>query len=216
MTTALLEKQDAPQRKVAETGSENASLLGYWTADALERATEAGVFDHPERLELIHGRIIEKMPQSGLHAGLRRRLARRLRGAIEPTAFVCEECPLRLALDGEPVPDIVFTREADYGDQHPTQEDAVLVVEVSNTTMAYDLGEKALLYAEANISDYWVVLVSENAVVVHREPTPSGYSHVTRLSGADTLSALALPDAVWTIDMLLGREAAPEINEAEE
>ncbi len=210
MATALLER---PNVKEPEANPSEAAPAPYlWTVDALERATEAGVFDHPERLELIHGRIIENMPQSGLHAGLRRRLARRLRGAIEPTAFVCEECPLRLALDGEPVPDIVFTREADYGDQHPTQEDAVLVVEVSNSTMVYDLGEKALLYAQANIADYWVVLVNENAMVVHRDPAPSGYSSVTRLAGADTLSPLALPEAVWTIDTLLGREDAPEGN----
>ena len=104
----------------------------------------------------------------------------------------------------------MLTRKADYGDQHPTQDDAVLVVEISNTTMAYDLGEKAVLYAEANIADYWVVLVSENAVVVHRDPTPSGYSTVTRLAGEDTLSPLALPEAVWTIDTLLGREDALE------
>ena len=208
MTTALLER---PKIKEPEANpSEAAPVMYHWTADALERATEAGVFDHPERLELVHGRIIENMPQGGPHTGLRRRIGRRLREAVEPIAFVCEECPLRLALDGEPVLDIMLTRKADYGDQHPTQEDAVLVVEVSNSTMAYDLGEKAVLYAQAGIQEYWVVLVSENAVVVHRDPTPSGYSSVIRLAGEDTLSPLAAPGAVWMIDTLLGRENAPE------
>ena len=64
--------------------------------------------------------------------------------------------------------------------------------------------------AEVGVQDYWVVLVNENAVVVHRDPTPGGYSSVTRMAGADTLSPLAMPEAVWTIDTLLGREDAPE------
>lgn len=203
MATALLER---PNVKEPEANQSEAAPVPYlWTVDALERATDAGVFEHPERLELIHGRIIDKMPQGGPHTGLRRRMARRLRAAIEPAAFVCEECPLRLALDGEPVPDIMFTRKADYGSQHPTQEAAVLVVEVASSSAGYDLGEKALLYAEANISDYWVALVNENAIVAHREPTPEGYSRVTRLTGQDTLSPLIVPEAVWTINDLLGR-----------
>ncbi len=210
MATALLER---PKIKEPEASQSEADPVPYhWTVDALERATDAGVFEHPERLELIHGRIIEKMPQNAPHASSRRRLGRLLRRAMEPPFLVMEESPLRLALDGEPVPDILVAtgREEEYEREHPTQAAVVLVVEISHTTGVYDLGEKARLYAEANIEDYWAVLVSENAVVVHREPTPSGYSHVTRLSGADTLSALALPDAVWTIDTLLGREDAPE------
>ncbi len=210
MATALLEQPKVKEPQ--ENQSEPDPVPYHWTVDALERATEAGVFDHPERLELVHGRIIENVLQSAPHTSLRRRIGRRLQGAMEPTYLVMEKCPLRLALDGEPVPDVIVVsgREEDYAEKHPTQAVTVLVVEVCNSTMVYDLGEKAVLYAQANIADYWKVLVNENAVVVHRDPTPSGYSRVTRLAGADTLSPLALPEAVWTIDTLLGRENAPE------
>ncbi len=110
------------------------------------------------------------------------------------------------------VPDIMVARGArtDYRKNHPIAQDVTLIVEVSDTTVAYDLGGKAVLYARAGIADYWVVLVNENAIVVHRDPTPNGYSTVTRLAGADTLSPLALPEAVWTITTLLGREDALE------
>ena len=204
MATALLERPNITEPEV------NPSVAGpipyHWTVDALERATEAGVFEHPERLELVHGRIIDKMAQGEPHTGLRRRLARRLREAIEPAAFVCEECPIRLALDGEPVPDIMFTREADYGSRHPTQEAAVLVVEVAFSSVDYDLGEKALLYSQAGISDYWVVLAEAQAIVRHRQPSEDGYGEVTHLAGADMISPLARPEAGWTISALLGRE----------
>ena len=178
----------------------------HWTVEEFHRAASAGAFSDPGRLEIIQGRIVEMMPEGGRHTGMRKRIARRLRAALEPDSFTCEECPLRIAFDGEPIPDVMFTREEDYGDQHPMPQDVVLLIEVSDTTVVYDLGGKALLYAQAGITDYWVVLVNEAAIVRHRTPTPEGYQDVTRLAGADILSPLAAPDAVWTINALLGQE----------
>ncbi len=63
-----------------------------------------------------------------------------------------------------------------------------------------------MLYAQAGISDYWVVLVKEATIVRHREPTPEGYRDVKRLAGADTISPLTAPEAVWTVSALLGGE----------
>ncbi len=198
MTTALLEKQ----KEEAAKGQADA-VPYHWTVEKFYRAAEAGEFGDPGRLELIHGRIQEKMPEGGRHTGLRRRIARRLRAALEPHCFVCEECPLRIAFDGEPIPDILFTREEDYGDRHPTPADVVLLIEVSDLSLEYDLGGKALLYAQAGILDYWVVLVKNGTIVVHREPSPEGYKKTVRLTGEDTLSPLAMPGVVWTIHELL-------------
>ncbi len=180
----------------------------HWTVDEFYLAMDAGEFADPGRLELVHGRIHEKMPEGGRHTGLRRRVARRLRAALEPHSFVCEDCPLRIAFDGEPIPDILFTREEDYGDRHPTPADVVLLIEVSDSSLDYDLGGKARLYAQAGILDYWVVVVAEAAVVQHRHPSADGYGSVTRLAGSDTLSPLAMPEAGWTIYELLGRTEA--------
>lgn len=180
----------------------------YWTVDALYRALDVGVLEEPKQLELVHGKIIRKMPQNPVHTFLRRRFGQILRGSMTPAFLVMEESPLRLALDGEPVPDVfvVGGSEEDYRERHPTQAEAVLVVEVSNTTVEYDLGEKALLYAQSSIADYWVVLVNDRLIVRHRQPSANGYAEVTRLAGADTVSPLALPSATWTINALLGRE----------
>ncbi len=180
----------------------------HWTVDTLYQSLNAGLLKDPKRLELIHGRIIRKMPQSPVHTFLRRRFGQFLRDSMTPAFLVMEESPLRLAIDGEPVPDVfvVSGSEKDYQERHPTQAEAMLVVEVANTTVEYDLGEKALLYAQSGVADYWVVLVKDNAVVVHRQPTPEGYQEVMRLTGTDTLSPLAIPEAVWTINALLGSE----------
>ncbi len=212
MATALLERQEIKSLEIQTSAdSENAPPEYHWTADALYRALEVGVFEHPERLELIQGRIIENMSQSAPHTFLRRRFGRLLRERVGPPFLVMEETPVRLALDGEPVPDVLVSigTEDDYEQRHPAQTETVLVIEVSNTTTVYDLGGKARLYAQAGIADYWVVLVNEAVIVVHRQPSAEGYQSVIRLSGADTLSLFALPEAAWTVGELLGRTHAP-------
>ena len=182
----------------------------HWTVEEFYRAYDMGKFGYSKRWELIQGRIIKKMPPRPRHASLADMIAEMLREAMQPAYIVREEKPVHLAFDTEPVPDITVAHGArkDYRERHPTAADTVLVVEVADTSVAKDLGEKAKSYAEAGMTDYWVVLVNEDALVVHREPTPAGYKEVTRLTESDAISPLAMPNAVWTINALLGREEA--------
>lgn len=203
MVTALLEKQKA------EAAQGEADAVPYhWTVERLYRAADADVFDDPSRLELTQGRIMEKMPQDPIHRAVRVRLGRQFRAAFASRLVVMEECPVHLAYDTELIADIVaaYGEESDFDARHPVGEDVAVLVEVANTTAASDLGEKAMQYAQSEVNDYWVVLVKENAIVVHRQPSPAGYQDVTRLVGTDTLSALAAPESVWTVDTLLGKE----------
>ncbi len=180
----------------------------HWTTEEFYRAAAAGKFDDPGRLELIQGRIIEKMPTGPLHTTVSYDIAEQLRAAAGLDFLVREERAIHLAFDGEPIPDIALVRgkSSEYRRTHPTPGNVALLVEVSVTTMDYDLGEKALMYAKAGISDYWVVIPQAQEIVVHRQPTPEGYQEVTRLTGADTLSPLTMLEAVWTVSVLLGRE----------
>ncbi len=180
----------------------------HWTAEDFYRAAAAGEFDDPDRLELVHGRL-NRIMQGDRHANLCTRLSRQLRRVLDPPLFARDEKPVHIAFDGEPIPDVMFTYQEQYEGRHPFPEDLALLVEVSDTSAAYDLGEKALLYAQAGIGDYWVVLVNEAIIVRHREPTAEGYKEVTRLAGTDALSPLAMPEVVWTIDALLGARSNP-------
>lgn len=149
--------------------------------------------------------------QGERHANLITRLSRRLRKTLDPPLFAREEKPVHIAFDGEPVPDLMFTYQEEYEGRHPFSEDVALLVEVADTSASSDLGEKALLYAQAGIPDYWVVLVNEPAIICHRMPTPNGYVEVVRLAGADTISPLAAPEIAWTIDTLLGQTKGTEL-----
>ena len=181
-----------------------------WTADRFYRAASAGVFDEPGRIELIHGRLVEKLPQSPLHRASRIRVSRLLRLVLTPVFEVADECPIHVAFDGEPVPDIIALRGggAEDATQHPSSEDVALLVEVAVSSEQSDLGEKSLLYAQAGISDYWVVLPERERIVVHRDPTPDGYRAVATLGVSDTLSPLAAEGVTLVVRDLLGLQSA--------
>ena len=176
----------------------------HWTAEEFYRAASAGQFVDPDRLELIHGRLIRKM-QGNRHANLTTRLSRRLRRALDPPLFAREEKPIHIDFDGEPIPDFMLTYQEEYAGRHPEPQDVALLVEVADTSVESDTGEKALLYAQAGVADYWVVLAEASAILVHRQPTLEGYQSVTRLSGDNTLSPLVAPDVAWTVSGLLDR-----------
>jgi Uma2 family endonuclease len=208
MATALLEKQKSTEPEIKQSETSEGAAPYHWTVEAFTKASEAGVFGYSERLELIQGRIIKIMGQGPRHATLASEIADMLRDAAKKQFAIREEKPVRIDFDGEPIPDVMVLsgRQADYGNQQPVPEDVRLLVEVSVTTVEYDLGEKALLYAQAGVTDYWAVLVNEAAIVVHREPSPEGYQNVMRLAGTDSLSPLAMPEVVWTVNALLGHE----------
>lgn len=183
----------------------------HWTVDVFYRAVSAGVFDEPKRWELVSGDLWEKEPANPPHATVTARIARRLRTVFEPRMLVREEKPLHLAADGKPLPDVCVVpgTDDDYEEHHSTNRDAVLVVEVSDTTGAWDTGEKALRYAQAGIPDYWVSLVNERVLVVFRDPTPDGYPEPLRLTEAGTVRSLAAPDVEIPVRDLIARAVLP-------
>ncbi len=178
----------------------------YWAADDFERACEMDAFGHDRRLELIQGRVFDRMPESPLHAYLTTLIFEILRSLFLPGMLVRGEKPLRIAFDGEPIPDISIIRGPlqNYWQRHPTPEEVALLVEVAVSSTEYDLGGKALLYAQAGITDYWVALPEAGQIVVHRGPTAQGYASVTRLDGTATVSPLAAPEVVLPVRELLG------------
>lgn len=183
----------------------------HWTAPMFYRALDAGAFGLWPKVELIRGKLMEHPGQTPPHAYTVGHIGRCFRDVLEPRFQVRECKPIAIAEDTHADTDVlvIIDRRSEYEERHPGPEDTLLLIEVADSSAEYDIGEKALLYAQAGIRDYWVVLVNEAAVVRHRGPTPEGYQEVTRLAGADAISPLAMPEAVWTIDALLGREESP-------
>src|SRR6185295_11529026 len=158
-----------------------------WTRDEYYKMAEAGLFEG-KHVELIEGRIIEMSPMGSAHATGVSLVGDALRSVTGHGFFTRSQMPLDLGDLSEPEPDlaVITGTPRDYTDAHP--KTAVLIVEVSESSLDYDRVEKASLYAQAGISDYWVLNLLDRHLEVRRDPIPNqnelygfGYKSVTIL-----------------------------------
>jgi Uma2 family endonuclease len=142
-----------------------------FTVDEYHQLIQTGILKSGERVELIHGWIVPKMPTNPTHASIVRRLDRLLQRLVGDGAVVGVQQPIT-TLDSEPEPDLTVSRgpEVRYFMSHPTADDIHFVIEVSDTTLAFDQGEKLALYARAGVLMYWIVNVEARGVEVHTQP----------------------------------------------
>jgi len=99
-------------------------------------------------------------------------------------------------LESAPEPDLAWVVQRDYGAQRPTAAEVQLVIEVAGSSLVFDTGEKADLYAAAGIREYWVVDVAARSVEVRRVPLADGYGSLASHRGGEAIHPLAMPDAV--------------------
>jgi hypothetical protein len=160
------------------------------------RMAEAGIFTEDDRVELIEGEVVEMPPIGPLHASAVDGLARLLYGLIPGSALLRVQNPVRLEPDSEPLPDLAVLkyRPGGYSRSHPGPDDVLLVIEVADTTAAYDRGVKLPLYGRSGIQEVWLVDLTAGKVEVYREPSPDGYRLIRISAPGESLSPLALPD----------------------
>jgi Uma2 family endonuclease len=188
-----LERVEIPHRK-------------RWTREECRHLRAAGFL--PGRYELIDGEIIEKMLKNPPHRIALMLLAAWLE-SLFGRFFVQTQDPIVLPVPDnnstEPEPDVAVTRAPTmtYQNDHPRPEDLLLVGEVSDTTLGYDLRNKAVLYAAAGIPDYWVLDVTGRRLYVHRRPASDGYREVRIYSETEEVSPLARPETSVLVASLL-------------
>jgi len=166
-----------------------------FSREAYHRLAEAGVLDDDARVELIDGDIIMMLPlgppQGSLTSRLNDFFTRNL-----PDSYQCRvQLPIAANDHSEPQPDIAIVRrqQNDYRDEHPLPSDVVLLIEVSSSSLKFDLGTKRELYARSRIAEYWVVDVERQEVLVHRNPQSSHYESVGTFTANAAISPAALP-----------------------
>ena len=159
------------------------------------RMDEAGVFAPEARLELIEGEIIEMAPIKPPHAARVAQLTERFVLLAADQATVWTQGPLVISGRSVPQPDIALLRRRPdfYGHALPTVADVLLVVEVSDSTLAYDLRTKAPLYGRSGISEVWVVDVNARSIHAFRDLVEGAYRTVIVATGAQRVSCEALP-----------------------
>jgi Uma2 family endonuclease len=136
------------------------------------RLVELGFLGEDDRIELIRGELIQRAAKGVARETCIRRLLRQLPSLLQGRATLQCQAPISISFDGEPEPDfaIVQNRSDDYAAEHPTAEGVLLVVEVSDSSLEYDWDVKLPLYAEANISGYWLFNLPDRYLEVYSEP----------------------------------------------
>lgn len=187
-----------------------------WTRQEYERFVRLGAFGPDDRLELIGGEIVNKMASMDTpHATSILLTTEQLRVAFPVGVQIRVQLPLAVSDHSEPEPDIAVVAGTlrDFEDNHPTT--ALLVVEVADTSLAYDRSAKAALYAKAGIGDYWLLNMNERRLEAHRQPQAMpnrplgyGYAQVTNYDETQTVTPLAAPNASIAVADLLPRRRA--------
>lgn len=143
-----------------------------FTVAEYHKLIEVGVLTENDRLELLDGYLVEKMPHDPVHDGTIQLVEDALR-ALLPSGW-CLRVQSALTLStSEPEPDVAVARgdKRTYLGQHPGPADCGLVVEVSNTTLDSDRDDKIPLYARDGIPAYWIVNLIDRQVEVHEQPS---------------------------------------------
>ena len=177
-----------------------------FTIEEYHRLGEAGILRHGERLELIEGEIFQMSPIGRVHAGTVDRILDVFR-RLGDRAGVRVGGPVLLAdLASEPQPDLtLLIRRPDfYTSGHPEPGDIFLVVEVMDTSIAFDRRVKLPLYARAGVAEVWLVNVNTRRIEDYRQPSPAGYAESRFAEGDEPLSIQAFPEVTFTVRELLG------------
>ena len=173
--------------------------------DAYYKMAEAGILTQPHRVELIDGEIFDIAAIGSPHAAVTNRLVRSFaQAAADGRTLVSVQNPLRLDGYNEPQPDFMLLRPRadDYHGGHPNAADVLLLVEVSESSLAYDRGTKLALYARFGVPEVWIIDLPGAAVEVYREPAGDAYAVKERLT-AGSLAPVVVPGVSIDVGVLL-------------
>lgn len=186
-----------------------------FTLDEYHRLTELGFFHEDDHIELINGEIIEMASKGKAHETCLRKLWKELPKILGDKATLQSQAPIALPPNSEPEPDfaIVQNRADDYLSAHPKPADVFLVMEVSDSSLAYDQDVKIPLYAKAGIVDYWIFNLFDNFLECYSEPYQDnqgkyGYLNKRIVLSNQVINFPCFPD----LSLDLGKVFPPKLN----
>ena len=155
------------------------------TVDEYYRMAEVGLLARDARVELIDGEVIDLAPIGSRHAAVVDALTNLLPAAVGQRAIVAVQRPVRLDRRSEPQPDIALLkpRASYYAAAHPGPSDALLLIEVSDTSLRFDREIKLPLYARFAIPEVWLVDLGGRQLQRARAPVDGQYTDVSYLAG---------------------------------
>ena len=165
-----------------------------FTIAEVEAMVAAGVMEEDERVELIGGELVPMSPKGNHHEVMKATLLRRWYRAVPDDLDLVPETTFRLSEDTYLEPDVVIYPRAS-GLRGLTGANVLLVVEIADSSLHYDIGRKAALYASFGIRELWVIDAVRLTTRVFREPAADGYRNARDFAPTDQLAPLIAPEA---------------------
>jgi Uma2 family endonuclease len=159
---------------------------------------EAGLFpDDGSRHELIDGVVVMTPPPSGEHRKTERRSVHAIihtlmRAGLDTHLALQTGGAFAIGAETLLGPDLLIIKEHD-GVDTPTADDVIVLIEIANSSLPRDLGDKAHRYAQAGVADYWVLDVKAKSVIVHRAPREGAYTSVQAFETGQMVASLLEP-----------------------
>jgi Uma2 family endonuclease len=175
-----------------------------FTVAEYHKMSETGILTHEDRVELIRGEIISMSPIGTKHAATVNRLNHLFHQKLNEQVIVSVQNPIQLDNSSEPQPDLVLLKPRPdfYESQSPQFQDIYLLIEVSDSTIAYDQEVKLPLYAQSLINEVWIVNLNNSSLEVYRQPKNLHYQYQQR--DVSRISPLAFPNLTFSLDEILG------------
>lgn len=159
-----------------------------------------GFFGPEERVELLDGEIIEMAAIGGDHAGVVRQI-NRIIVPQTPTGYLVDvQNPLRLDDESMPQPDLAIIHDRPYDGTVPTAADALIVIEVADSSIDFDRNRKLPRYARAGIPEAWLIDVTARTIARYSEPRDGRYQQVAVARQGQTLTSAVLPAIALAVD----------------
>jgi Uma2 family endonuclease len=171
------------------------------TVDRYQKMVAAGVLTPSDRVELIEGEILDMAPIGTRHASVTGRLVKRLVLSLGEAATVRAANPIDLGSYSEPEPDLLVLkpRTDDYMRAHPQAQDVLLLIEVADTSLAFDQGAKRELYARFGVSEYWVVDLNDQRIFAYFAPAQGAFQRHREYLIDETISPQVFPDVKFAV-----------------
>ncbi|MBM4093022.1 MAG: Uma2 family endonuclease [Planctomycetes bacterium] len=176
-----------------------------FSVDEYHRMLDAGVFESDDRLELLHGGIIEISPIGSRHAACVNKLNAILSRLPSERGIVAIQNPVVVDERSELQPDVCLLRSRDdyYASDHPRAEDVELIIEVADASLDYDRQCKIPLYAEAGVPEVWLIDLRRGTVDRFSDVLGGQYARVETYHGNDAVPTRVLGSIALRVSDIL-------------
>ena len=175
-----------------------------FTATEYHQMGEAGIFLTNDRIELIEGEIVEMSAVGALHVNCVNALNKLINRLVGQDIDVSIQNPVRLQFDTEPEPDVVLVPTSPDRRRVFTPKDVLLLIEVADSSLAYDRATKLPLYARTGVREVWIIDIDGEVIERHTEPVDGRYRRVARAGRGESLPSTTVPAVTLDVNAVLG------------